>query len=287
MLKDREQLLAEGSIPPEILSGILTGIRPEKVFCFGVRTNVAEAWSCFLPDNEREGATCYDLLILTAPNEKRPHHELLNMAEALNTKTLQVNALVHNAVSVREAIYAGNAFFAAVCTKGQLLYDDESISFKMAAGDYCSTGSLCVNHADWTKRFGLARKFLAGASHFFCRGWNDMSAFMLHQATEHTCIALTRAITGYRPNTHNLTRLIRLMHNFDPFGLPIFPRDTKEEIILFNILSRAYSEARYKESYWVTSREIAILIDRVTDFQNRAEGLYRERARETLVTVKS
>lgn len=286
IVKNPERMSMTIPIPSEMLSGILKAIRPEKVFCFGIRTNVSEAWSCFLRDTERETVTFYDLLILTTPDEKRPRHELLDLAECHNTKTEQVNALVHNAASVSEAVDAGSTFFETVCAKGQLLYDDENIRFKLSAEEHHPAKPAHVDEALWGKWFDLARKFLAGASHFAGRGWNDLSAFMLHQAVEHTCIALTRAITGYRPNTHNLARLIRLIHNFAPFTIPVFPRDTREEIYLFNLLSRAYSEARYKESYRITSGEIAILIERVADFQGHAERLYEKRIMHTLHTLK-
>lgn len=280
-LTGNHRLSTKISIPPEILSRILHAIRPAKIICFGVRTQAAEAWSCFLPDMEREEAKAYDLLILTTPDEKRPTPALLDMATAFNTRLVQVNALIHNVATVKEAVSERQPFFTAVCTEGHLLYDAGNHPFEFPTEHLLSAESKrLTNEAHWVSGFGRAQKFLAGASHFHSRGWNGLSCFMLHQAIEQTCIALTQSVTGYRPNSHNLNRLTKMIDNYAPFSPPVFPRNTREEVRLFDILTRAYAEARYNNAHWVTSREISVLIDRVAAFLRHAENTHRKRDRK-------
>lgn len=287
MPEKKERSSSAVEMPQKILEGILKVIQPEKIICFGIRSKVAEAWSCFLPVKVREVNTAYDLLILTQPHEKRPRHELFNMLDNFNTQRTQLNALIHNVTTINEAIGRGSLFFTRACNEGLLVYDRHEIPLIRGSEMHNSPETPFGSETLWTKGFGRARKFLAGALHFFNKGWNDLSAFMLHQAVEHTCIALTYAITGYKPSTHNLKRLIMLIDNFAPFGPVFFPCDTREDIYLFHLLSRAYSDARYQEVYWITRKDITILIDRVSNFQSYAENLYREQIPKRLPALKT
>lgn len=126
----------------------------------------------------------------------------------------------------------------------------------------------------WHRRFGLSRRFLKTANYCFDNGWNEQTIFDLHQSVEHACVAIIRAYTGFRPTTHNLSRLLDLICNFSQELVTLFPRQTKEETELFNTLNRAYSEARYNEKYTVSTEVTKILLGRVTKLLDLAEKFY-------------
>jgi len=98
---------------------------------------------------------------------------------------------------------------------------------------------------------------------------------MLHQAIEHACGALIRIYTGYRPNTHNLSRLLQMVESFTRELKAIFPKSTKEEEGIYGILQHGYLDARYKDEYNVPASTLQILIDRVQQFQKVAADLYK------------
>lgn len=98
---------------------------------------------------------------------------------------------------------------------------------------------------------------------------------MLHEAVQHTCMALLRAVIGYRSTTHNISRLLALIENLSKVPSLIFPYITKEEKKLFLLLRHAYSDARYKEEYAVPAEKVAILIERVKQLMDVAEQLYQ------------
>lgn len=204
-------------IPEEIIAAMVKAVYPEKIICYGARTKVLEAWSCFLYPIEAQIFTVYDLLIITRENEKKNSHEILDMIDCCNTPVITITALVHSIKAVNDALKNGSVFFTTLYQTGVLLYDNN---------------------------------------------------------------ALIRVITGYRPSTHNLGRLLAMIGNFSPFLLAVFPKNTKEEMDLFNTLTKAYSDARYKEGFKVTAEKVTILIERVTAFQCHAERLYRNKLRE-------
>jgi HEPN domain-containing protein len=282
MATNRTQHMANvAELPGDLLSALLSVIQPEKVLCFGIRSENREAWSCFIPGPEIQALTIYDLLILTRSCEKRSKHELLDMIERLKSPGWKVNALIHNIYTVNEALAAGNTFFAAIYKKGLLVYDQ--VTTPLVEPVERELMKDTPKEDLWRRFFGLAQQFLKGASDFSSRGWNGLAAFMLHQSLEHTCIALIRVVAGYRPITHNLGRLITMTENFAPFSAPVFPRNTKEEVDLFHLLATAYSDVRYKDNHNVSAAQVNILIERVSIFQRQAETLLRKQFANTRI----
>ena len=101
----------------------------------------------------------------------------------------------------------------------------------------------------------------------------NISVFNLHQATERTYNAVTLVFTGYKPNTHNLSKLRRYCRNHSAELFAVFPRDTVQEKHLFDLLKRAYVDARYKKDYVITADELQTLINRVEKLQNIVEEI--------------
>jgi HEPN domain-containing protein len=87
-------------------------------------------------------------------------------------------------------------------------------------------------------------------------------------------MALLRVYTGYRSTTHNLFRLLALIENFSFVPSTIFPCITEEETELFNLLNKAYSDARYKETYTVPTETAIVLKNRVQQFLLVTQKLY-------------
>jgi HEPN domain-containing protein len=129
----------------------------------------------------------------------------------------------------------------------------------------------------WDRHFGLAEGFLEGASYYLTSGSASLAVFMLHQATEQTCIALIKTCLGYRPTTHNLGRLLALTENFSEYPSFIFPQVSREETDLFNTLVRAYSDVRYTKHFEIPIEKAEILRQRLKDLQEIAVRLYKEK----------
>lgn len=256
-----------------LIAAILQILEPERIICFGRRISELQAWSPFVPKTKKAYAVTYDLLIITRASENRSAHELLDMLDnALRDDKVRAVVLIHSVQSVNQALSDGSRFFSTVCGRGSILYDNNGTV--MVHGRY--PDATCGGEA-WRQGFGLARQFLNGAVHFSSSGCSNIALFMLHQAIEQTCNALIRAMTGYRPATHNLSRLLAMTENFCTLSGDVFPRNTSEEKELFTIVARAYSDVRYKPGFQASAQDVVTLIERVATLQRGAEKLYENK----------
>jgi HEPN domain-containing protein len=93
------------------------------------------------------------------------------------------------------------------------------------------------------------------------------AAFQLHQATERFYSAVTLVFVNYRFRTHDLVRLGRKAVSYNDEFAKAFPRETDEQRKLFNLLKKAYVDARYKPSYRITKKQLEYLSKRVKILQ--------------------
>lgn len=268
--------------PADITSTILKIMHPEKIICYGRRVCEWDVWSPFILLDETSPYVTYDLLVITRENEKRSRHEITDMLDScLTGGSVRATVIVHGIKAVNEALLNGSHFFYDVCQSGLILYDNSETAL-LSCGRRAATTDIPSIEQVWRAGFELAQQFLNGASYFSSSGCDNIAAFMLHQAVEHTCTALVRLITGYRPATHNLNRLLALTENFSPMSLIVFPRNTPEERDLFNLLARAYSDVRYKEGFKVPRLKTPLLIERVSRLQYYAKKLYEDKTHQAV-----
>ena len=89
--------------------------------------------------------------------------------------------------------------------------------------------------------------------------------------------AILLAFTGYKPTTHNLDKLRRYTNRFSIELALLFPRNSEEEDRVFRLLLSGYVDARYKEDFFVTGAEAALLTERVGKLLEIAERVCRNR----------
>jgi uncharacterized protein len=105
--------------------------------------------------------------------------------------------------------------------------------------------------------------FYQGFEFFLNKQQYRKSAFMLHQATECYYAAIILVFTGYKPKGHNLKWLNNQAITIDIRFREVFPMTTKEEKDLFQLLKKAYIDARYKKNYVIHLHELNYLSERV------------------------
>jgi uncharacterized protein len=247
----------------ETISQIATETKAEMILCYGVRTNHNFIWSSFLQATDEVRSMGCDLAILTREREKVKRDELSESITKRNNATLKFTALVHAIEAVDEELKKGNYFFSSLLQKGIVLFDTQTFSLNVSRCIPLSVSSL---EAYWTKRYDLASHFYEGAAHALSQGWNDQAVFMLHQAVEHACTALIKIYLGYRASTHKLSNLLSMVENFSLDSITVFPRITQDEIRLFKVLERAYSQSRYDEKYSVSTETVNALKMEVEEF---------------------
>jgi predicted nucleotidyltransferase/HEPN domain-containing protein len=181
-----------------------------------------------------------------------------------------VNFIVHTMDEVNNALSQGQYFFTDIIKEGIALYDLKG-----------STPFVTPQH------FEQRMEGVRSAFEFFEFGlkagrYND-AAFMLHQTVErlYTCLLLVE--TNYSPSTHSIKFLRSLAEQIDPELISVWPREAKQDRRLFELLKRAYVDARYSEHYAITLEELAWLGERAKILQ----ALVETRARAKIGQLKA
>ena len=105
----------------------------------------------------------------------------------------------------------------------------------------------------------------------------DDASFMLHQAVERLYACFLLVETNYSPSTHSIKFLRSLAEQIDPELIAVWPRETKHDRRLFELLKRAYVDARYSEHYAITAEELVWLGERAEILRTLVETRSREK----------
>lgn len=261
----------QGQVLVESISRVADAFKPEAIICYGKRQTSHEVWSAFKQVSRPDVRSHYDILIITRPEEKYKDHEVLDKINQLNSESIRLIPVIHNIKAAQEAIQKGSRFFTTVCKNGIILYGEAKPEVGLV-----EKVSHKSDESYWAHHFGLANQFLSGAEHYLSNANPSLSVFMLHQATEHACIAIIHACLGYRSTTHNLNRLLALTENISLELSDLFPRHTDSETELFKTLVQAYGDVRYSQSFTVPFEQAKTLFGRIKEFISATERVYHE-----------
>jgi hypothetical protein len=108
-------------------------------------------------------------------------------------------------------------------------------------------------------------------------GWRKEAAFSLHQGTEraYACFLLVRTL--YFPRSHNIKFLRSLSEDNEPRLIEAWPRTERIDRRRFELLKRAYVEARYVETYEIGMDDLNALAEAVRNLRDIVEQVSRER----------
>ena len=106
-------------------------------------------------------------------------------------------------------------------------------------------------------------------------------------ATERFYSAILLVFTNYRPKIHDLEKLTHMVGGCDPAFLTVFPRATDKQRECFDLLKRAYIEARYSSAYQITQAQLEYLGVRVQALAAPGPGDLRGKNRIVSVGVKT
>ncbi|MGZ3754335.1 MAG: HEPN domain-containing protein [Mucilaginibacter sp.] len=215
----------------------------------------------------------YYLLVITDEKDKTPEHELVNKIEDNCRQLINVHALVHKSDAFIRTLGEGNRFFSHALSAGNVCYQMPGISLPEPVVPAHQPLKLMME-ACW-KRWGYQGKaFLDTALQRFEGGDLNLTAFLLHQATESTLSAIIRVNLDYRLVNHNLSKMLKLTLMFTDDFQNLFDLTRPDEIEAFALLQSAYSAARYKDDF-IADKEIAKdLADKVVQLYHMAEGMY-------------
>jgi HEPN domain-containing protein len=106
---------------------------------------------------------------------------------------------------------------------------------------------------------------------------NAHAAFLLHQSVERYFHAVLLVFTGYKPKTHDIERLADETAPMHEALKAAMPRSEPDDEQRFNLLKRAYIEARYSKSYRITLEELSVLREHISDLAKRVRKACKEK----------
>ena len=225
----------------------------------------------------------YDLLVVT----KRRLGERESTVEARvrerfaagkNDENLPRPQIINESISkLNDALTMGRYFYVEIVAKGIMLYDSGECQLATPGElDYAEIKKMAEEYYD--DKFSDGLDFFKGANFYYQEENYHMTAFMLHQATESflKTIPLVYILYGYKE--HDLQFLIEKCKPYTLELAKVFPCDTNEEKRLFDLLRRAYLEARYnKKNFIVTKADIDALVPKIEQLCGIVEKVCKTR----------
>lgn len=257
---------------------IVNTIAVNKIICYGIRTYEARNWSAFplcqQPD-EPNGITV-DLLIVPEKEEKRPNADILQMVEKMATPTLRCTCIVRALSAIDKSIADRHLFYSRLYSHGIFLHG--STEQEAGAEIFEPTAIDFLKQADrtWSYHFRRANRFHSTANWLLEGKYPEQALFYLHQTTEQIAMALMHPLTGYRPNSHNLSQLLALLEHLGLNVKRVFPPHDDDAKALFDLLKKSYIDSRYTEEYLVEMEPVEILYDKGQELLDMAEKLYKQ-----------
>ncbi|APO73346.1 nucleotidyltransferase HEPN domain-containing protein [Rhizobium etli 8C-3] len=227
----------------------------------------------------------YDLLIVVNTKSFAEEHELW---EALEERLLQeqishrietpVIPIVHCLSDVNDQLARGRPFFTDIAKDGIVLYEEPGHPLAQPKA-LTSEDARAEAQRHYDQWFVSAAEFLDGAEFYLGRGSMNKAAFLLHQSCEafYHCVLLV--LTLYSPKSHRIKVLRSQAESADARLVSAWPRDTRSARRSFELLSRAYVEARYSSKYAISNDDLQWLVARVKDLQALVETICKERLR--------
>lgn len=202
-------------------------------------------------------------------------------AAGKNDGNLPRPQIINESISkLNDALTMGRYFYVEIVAKGIMLYDSGECQLATPGElDYAEIKKMAEEY--YGDKFSDGLDFFKGANFYYQEENYHMTAFMLHQATESylKTIPLVYILYGYKE--HDLQFLIEKCKPYTLELAKVFPCDTDEEKRLFDLLRRAYLEARYnKKNFIVTKADIDALVPKIELLRDIVEKVCKERIAE-------
>jgi len=225
----------------------------------------------------------YDVLIVVNSDSFAQEHELWlaleerflkeQIAHLIDTPVIPI---VHSLHEVNDQLSRGRPFFVDIAKDGKVLYEEEGHPLARP-----KTLTKEEANAEARRYFDQwlpdASYWLKQAQTAMVDGMPNHAAFDLHQATERAYHCLLLTLTLYSPKSHRIKVLRSKAEDLDKRLIDAWPRDNRIARRRFELLSRAYVEARYSPNYEITTEELAWLAERVQALQASVASICEKR----------
>ncbi len=217
------------------------------------------------PERKSGHKSDYDILAVT---KEKSTAENTGIWKDITRKALKmglsthVRIVAHDIQDINIKLAEGQYFYTDVKKEGCLLYD--SGNFKLARKRKLKPEEKKRIAQDYYDHwFGQAKDFNKNYEFNYKEKMLSLAAFNLHQATETSYKTILLVFTNYNPNEHLLGLLGSMAEEHNRALKNIFPKKTKREEKLFELLDYAYIGARYDPRYRIEKEDLEYLSERV------------------------
>lgn len=274
----------------EFIQAISTSTQPWKkngkilkIILFG-----SYAWNDWVDEPDNGYQSDFDLLVIVS------HEDLTDIAgywyiaedKILHDPAVQrpVNIIVYTLDEVNKALGRGEYFWVDIVRDGVVLYELPQHALT-APKPLTAADALAIATEYFELWLPSADEFYDNFKFNLERDLRNNAAFQLHQATERLYICFLLVRTLYFPRSHNIKFLRSLAEDKEPRLVDAWPRETRIDRRRFELLKRAYVEARYSPSYEISVDDLDALAASVRRLRDIVEQLCRERLAELRVAA--
>jgi predicted nucleotidyltransferase/HEPN domain-containing protein len=284
--KRRELSLATEILFAEFQDAIIGGTMPHKrqgrilkIILFGSYARgdwVEDPVGGYVSDYDLLIVVNYEQLTETLEYWAKADDHLLREYAVGRHLSAPVNFVVHSMTDVNQRLRLGRYFFTDIVRDGIALYETPGHPFDRPR-TLAPAEALAEAEGFYEEWFPKAESALKGARFYVGENEPKDAAFLLHQATERLYHCVLLALTLYSPKSHKLNFLRSQAEQLDARLIEAWPRGTRFEQRCFELLRRAYVDARYSPHYKITAKELAWLNERITALQGLVRAVCDER----------
>ena len=210
--------------------------------------------------------------------DKTEQRMLKELASGERLKT-QPSLIYHSLDDVNAQLALGRYFFLDILRDGIVLFEEPRHPF-IRPKALEPQAALKETTGYYEKWFGDAAGLVETAKFAQSRQRLSESAFHWHQAAEKFYHAVLLVRTLYSPKTHRLNRLREQAEDLEPALREVWPRSNKFQRRCFELLKRAYVDARYSPHYAITPEQLAWLDERIAELQRVVRDICEARIAE-------
>lgn len=262
---------------------LVSKVNPYMVVLFGSHARGDWVSDSYIQDNVLyDYHSDYDILVVVSTNEIKNDITLWNDIQKQIHKltSVSINLVVDTPDFIHKQLQESNYFYVDIKKEGVVLYDTGDFSFNNPLGAIGigkkpkRTKEMIQKELDfWESK---AKLFYIDYIHNIKDKSYNNAAFHLSQVTESLYFAVLVVITGYKPKAHNIDRLVYLVNQITKDLLDIFETDVLKEKKAFELLKRAYIDARYKKDYSIDKEDLDYLERRVNILFDKALKICRD-----------
>lgn len=271
----------------EFLRAISTATQPWKkngkilkVILFG--SYAREDW---VDEPENGYQSDFDLLVIVSHEDLTDIADYWYIAEdrILHDDAIgrPVNMIVHTLHEVNQALERGEYFWVDIARDGIALYELPNHALT-APKPLAPSDAYAMAKTYYDEKLGDIDVWLETAEGQRSREddparYRKHAAFNFHQAAETAYACFLLVWTLYFPRSHNIKFLRSLAEDKDHRLVAAWPRATRIDRRRFELLKRAYVEARYSSSYEIAGDDLDAIAASVKRLREIVEQLCRER----------